>query len=403
MIGAESLSAVAPVRLALITTHPIQYQVPWFQRLAQIPDIDLKVFFGMLPDAEQQGVDFGVSFQWDIPLLNGYQSELLRNVAKVPSLNTFNGISTPDIGRTLKAWCPDVVILTGWQALMLVQALWACKNLRIPLLVRGDSNTLVSRPWWKRVLHRLGLRQYDFFLAVGEGNRYFYRQAGIHPNRIFQCPHFVDNERFREASEAVRKDRETWRRQWSIPARAICFLYAGKLVPKKRIFDLLQALEMAKREHAGLHLLIAGTGELETHSRGLAIDRRLPVSFAGFLNQTEIAKAYAATDCLVLPSDYGETWGLVVNEAMACGLPAVVSDRVGCGPDLVIEGITGAIFPFGDIDTLAASLVALASEPERLRQMGQSAREHVCRDYSVEKAVEGTLAAVAAALTDGRS
>jgi glycosyltransferase involved in cell wall biosynthesis len=178
-----------------------------------------------------------------------------------------------------------------------------------------------------------------------------------------------------------------------VPPSHTCYLYAGKLEPKKRMMDLLRAFERALQENPALHLLVAGTGKLMGEAQEFAHSRRLPVSFAGFLNQTEITRAYAAADCLVLPSDYGETWGLVVNEAMACGLPAIVSDRVGCGPDLVEEGITGAIFPFGDVEALASRLVEMASDAARLERMGREAKAKI-RHYSVEQAVAGTMAAI---------
>ena len=136
-------------------------------------------------------------------------------------------------------------------------------------------------------------------------------------------------------------------------------------------------------------------------ARQFAESRGLPVTFVGFLNQTEITRAYAAVDCLVLPSDYGETWGLVVNEAMACGLPVIVSDRVGCAPDLVEEGLTGAVYPCGDINALAVKLQAFASDPENLVQMGEQARQRI-KDYSVEQAVAGTMQAIEFVTSDGR-
>jgi glycosyltransferase involved in cell wall biosynthesis len=125
------------------------------------------------------------------------------------------------------------------------------------------------------------------------------------------------------------------------------------------------------------------------------------VTFAGFLNQTEIVGAYVAADCLVLPSDTGETWGLVVNEAMACGIPAIVSDQVGCGPDLVSDGVTGATFPMGDVDALAKRLIDLSGNPSALRAMGGAACERVTSHYSVERAVEGTMAAIGAVMARG--
>ena len=170
------------------------------------------------------------------------------------------------------------------------------------------------------------------------------------------------------------------------------------MIAKKRPLDLLLALARARKQGASVHLLFAGTGELLNAAMALVNKEGMPVTFAGFLNQSEIPKAYVAADCLVLPSDSGETWGLVVNEAMACQLPAIVSDQVGCGPDLVLEGKTGAIFPLGDIDALAEKIIAFASGAEWLKIMGKEAQIRVMTYYSVDRAVTGTLAAIRAAV-----
>jgi glycosyltransferase involved in cell wall biosynthesis len=384
------------IRVAIVATHPIQYQIPWFQRLAERPELDLKVFFGMLPDATQQGVGFGVDFQWDIPLLDGYRWELLTNRAKMPSLAAFGGCNTPQIRRVLHDWRPDAAILTGWHSRMLVQAWWACRRLGIPRIVRGDSNHLAPRSVWKKLVLRLWLQCFDQFPAVGQANRALYIEAGIPPGRIHDCPHFVDNPRFATAAAELRTQREGLRRGWGIAADATCFLFSGKLVLKKHPLDLLQACNLAIQQGARVHVLMVGAGELMELARELVEREGLPVTFAGFLNQTEIVRAYVAADCLVLPSDHGETWGLVVNEAMACGLPAIVSDQVGCGPDLILEGATGATFPMGDTVALAQRLGDFAADPQHLRAMGERAQQRVLAEYSVERAVEGTLAAIRA-------
>ena len=179
---------------------------------------------------------------------------------------------------------------------------------------------------------------------------------------------------------------------WGIPPDNLCFLFAGKLEQKKRVLDLLNALRLACNAQPHIHLLVVGTGDLMEQSVQLVGGAGLPVSFAGFLNQSEMPKAYAAADCLVLPSDFGETWGLVVNEAMVCGLPAIVSDRVGCGPDLVINGVTGAVFPFGDVGQLAQGMVEMAADHTRRQSMGERAQRHVA-EYTVEQAVDGTMEA----------
>ena len=381
-------------RVALFATHPIQYHAPWYQALAASPGFDLKVFFGMLPDAAQQGVGFGVDFRWDIPLLEGYSWETLPNRARHPGLGTFAGCDTPGVGRTLMEWRPDAAILTGWHSKMLVQAWWACLRQGLPRIVRGESNAMARRAPWKGALHKCWLRGFDEFLAIGKANRAFYLKAGVADARIHACPYFVDNRRFGDAADGLRGRRAEFRRDWSIPDSATCFLYCGKMIAKKRPLDLLAALQAACAAGAAAHVLVVGAGELLDAARALVERNRLPVTFAGFLNQTEIVRAYVAADCLVLPSDTGETWGLVVNEAMACGLPAIVSNQVGCGPDLVTDGETGAVFPMGDVVALSRSLIAFAGRLAELAAMGARARKRVAAHYSVERAVAGTLEAI---------
>ncbi len=379
------------MKVAVVSTHPIQYHSPWFQKLAK--QVDLKVYYAVLPDQQQQGVGFGEAFAWDIPLLEGYDWQLIPNARKSPSLQGFFRSSTPAIYSTLADAKPDALIITGWQSLPLLQALWAAMRLGIPRIVRGDSNPLRPRTGSIRALHRLLLSRFDAFLATGKLNREFYLNYGISEDRVFHSPHFVDNDRFAEQVSKVSTERESLRAGWNIVKGQTCFLFAGKLEPKKRVMDLLQAIDVARQKCPSIHLLVTGAGGLRKEAQGFAQIRNLPVTFTGFLNQSQITRAYAAADCLVLPSDVGETWGLVVNEAMVCGLPAIVSDKVGCGPDLVEEGLTGGVYPCGDIAALASKLETFASDPAELVGMGAQARQRI-NLYSVKQAVEGTMRAI---------
>lgn len=382
------------MRLGIVATHPVQYQVPWYRALAGRPDVDLTVYYALLPTPEQQGVGFGVEFAWDVPLLDGYRWVELPNAARAPSLGRFLGSRTPTIGGVLARDRPDATIVSGWHALPLLQATRACGRLGIPCLVRGESSGLRARPPWVQALHRRLLARFDACLAIGEANRGFYRSNGVPAERIFTVPYFVDGSRFQQQAERLRPRRAALRRDWGIGPDDACFLFVGKLVPKKRLLDLLRACELAWRDERSVRVLVVGTGEVWEEARDLARRLDLPVTFTGFLNQSGISRAYVAADCLVLPSDYGETWGLVVNEAMHHGLPVVVSDRVGCGPDLVEDGVTGRVFPFGDVGALARVLVELARDRARRQAMGESARRWVER-FSADRAVEGTLEGVA--------
>jgi len=392
-VGGERVRLTAPIKVAIVATHPIQYQVPWFCALAARPDVQVKVYFAMLPGPRQQGVGFGTSFEWDIPMLEGYLWEQLPNARREPGLSTFFGSSTPGVHAALGRDRPDAAVVTGWNALPLLQALWACMRLGIPRIARGESNALKARTPAARIAHRVLLPRFNAFLAIGKANRDFYLRYGIPESSLFDAPYFVDNARFRDGARSLASSRNDIRSAWGVPEKAVCFLFAGKLQPKKRIFDLLRAMQLLQREAGERHLLVIGSGEQQEEASTMVARERLPVTFAGFLNQSEMPRAYVAADCLVLPSGYGETWGLVVNEAMACGLPAIVSDRVGCGPDLIVEGRTGYAFPFEDAPALAARMMTIARDDEARTRMGKQALEHIDR-YSVHRAVEGTIAAV---------
>lgn len=382
-------------RVGIVTTHPIQYQVPWFQALARRPELDLTVFYALLPTPRQQGVGFDVSFTWDLPLLHGYRYELLRNVARPPGLERFGGCDTPDIGRVLDDRHFDALIVNGWHTKSGLQTLAACRRRGLPCVVRGDSNALRRRPLATRLLHRLLLRQYAAFLVVGTANADFYHGGGVPEQRLFFAPHAVDNERFGLQADTLRPERAALRAAWRIADEAVTFLFCGKLVAKKRPLDLIDALAhtRARVPLRRVHLLVVGDGELRAAAEARAAAVGIDATFAGFLNQSEIARAYVVADALVLPSDYGETWGLVVNEGMACGLPAIVSNRVGCHPDLIISGHTGRVVPFGDVRALGAALGEVAQDRGRAAAWGAAARAHVQR-YSVDALVSGTLDAL---------
>ena len=382
------------MRLLALATHPIQYQAPWFRALAAEPGVDLEVWFGALPGAAAQGVGFGVPFAWDVPLLDGFRSEFVVPPARRgASPAGFLSIRAAGLARRLRRLEPDVVLLTGWHSLLLIQGQLAARRLGLPCLVRGESSALARRSGAVRALHRRLLAAYDAFLVIGTANCDFYRSYGIDEGRLFAAPYFVDNVRFAGQAAALAGEREALRAGWGVPARVTAVLFAGKLVEKKRLRDLFAAAAAARARGAALHLLVAGDGALRAELERFARARDVPVTFTGFLNQSEIARAYVAADLLVLPSDAGETWGLVVNEAMACGRPAIVSDLVGCGPDLVVEGETGWRFPCGNVEALAAALARAAADAPRLVAMGAAAQRRVLSAYSVERAVAGTLAA----------
>lgn len=340
-------------RIGFLVSHPIQYYTPMFRALAR--QCDLTVFFAHRQTADQQAyAGFGVAFDWDIDLLSGYDSRFLVNVARQPSADRFTGCDTPGVADEIARGKFDAFVVPGWALRCYWQAVRACRRHGVPVLVRGDSQLGSERNRIVRAAKSLAfshvLRRFDGFLYVGQRSRDYLLHYGAPAGRLFFSPHCVDNDAFAAASAAAAVSRDSGRRR---------ILFVGKLIARKHPADLLHAV--ARLGGRAAEVAYAGSGELEPELRQIAANASVRADFMGFVNQSELPAAYAAADLLVLPSDARETWGLVVNEAMACGVPAVVSDAVGCGPDLVDTGATGAIFPFGDIAALAAAIEAVLS------------------------------------------
>jgi glycosyltransferase involved in cell wall biosynthesis len=381
-------------KVAIFTTHPIQYQSPWFRSIAAESALEAKVYYFSVPDDRSQGSGFAHAFQWDLPLRDGFANQLLKSIRLSGSTTKFFTQIATGLAAELRDFAPDAVLVMGWNNVGVVQASLTAKRLRIPLIVRGESNAKRQRPKWVSAVQRAYLGLADAFLAIGASNRDFYRRLGVADAKILEAPYFVDNERFCHEAAQRRSQRSALRQAWGIPDGAICALFAGKFEPKKRVGDFLSAVELVHARGVAIHALVVGSGSEQAWAEAFVAERALPVTFAGFLNQTEISSAYVAADALVLPSDFGETWGLVCNEAMACGTPAIVSRRVGCADDLVIDGETGAVVPFADPEAIANVLARWAEDRDLLSAIAERARAHVLGTYSIARANRALLQAM---------
>jgi len=385
------------LRVAILTTHPIQYYSPVFRKLAEYDGWRLDVLYCRQANAEEQGAaGFGRAFEWDVPLLDGYDHRFLRNVAAKPSIATPTGLDTPEVASLIAEKRFDAVVVHGWHYKSAWQAIRACWKARVPVLVRSDSHLKTPRSPLKRAakwpLYKWSIPRLDACLPVGRWSRDYFLHYGADPARIFVVPHCVDSSRISGQARDLMPRREELRRKWQLAPGDTVWLFAGKFTEKKRPLDFVEAIGRARQLGSSVIGLMAGDGPLRTQCEAYAATHGAPITFAGFLNQTEIVQAYVAADALVLPSDGGETWGLVVNEAMLSALPCIVSDRVGCGPDLIEEGRTGDVFPLGGIEALAGILQRYARPT--LSSMGARAFEKI-QNYSVESAADSLIEAVA--------
>jgi glycosyltransferase involved in cell wall biosynthesis len=377
-------------RLCVVTTHPIQYIAPWFRSLAQHEAIDLHVVFLRELDAGAQGIGFGQAFTWDVPLREGYSNEALD--IPMGASAVFAGLRA--FVRTLRRQHADIVLVTGWNEPLLAFATPAARVLGYKTIVRGESNDKRDRSLIARLIHRALLAFASAVTIIGSGNRRFYESYAYSQDRIFPGVYFVENDRMLAMAEARAIERRAIRASEGVRVDEVVFAFCGKHVPFKRPDWLVEAAGQLVKEGLRIRLRFAGSGELTESLKERCDALGIAASFTGFLNQTEMWRAYIGADVFVLPSTHRETWGLVVNEAMLFGLPAIVSDDVGCSPDLVVENETGWVFR-GGVDALAASMRHAVREQARLHVMGLRARHRVTSNYSMEIATSGLLQAIA--------
>lgn len=375
-------------RMGILASHPIQYQAPLFRELARY--FDLKVYFShrQTPSGQASG-GFNVAFEWDVDLLGGYDHVFLPNRARHTDVNTFFGCDTPAVVDEITKGKFDVFIVMGWYLKSFWQAIRTCRRVGVPVMVRGDSQLLTPRNRIKHALKEIIypqlLRQFDACLYVGERNRAYLEHYGIPPEKLFFSPHCVDNDAF--ATIAAKVNREAIRSRLGLGAASKVVLFVGKLLEIKRPQDLLFALAGLRAQGVDACAVFAGDGPMRERLRVVAQNLAVPAFFLGFLNQTELPESYVIADLLVLPSS-SETWGLVVNEAFACGTPVVVSDAVGSANDLITEGQTGAVYPMGDVEAMIFALKRGLMIPRNTPAIAARADA-----YSVRQAVQGIIQA----------
>jgi glycosyltransferase involved in cell wall biosynthesis len=385
-------------RALIVLTHPIQYGIPTLRGLAEHARVDVLTAYCSL-----QGIDgaldpeFGVKVAWDTPLLEGYSWVQIPNRSLRPGLGHFFGITNPGLWKMIRRDRFDVVIVfVGYVYASFWIALSAAKLKGIPVIFGADAHDISSCDGnrWKEPIKRwlwprlFGLM--DVVVTPSTGGVNLMHSIGIPAERVVRTTHSVDNDWWIE--QAARVDRAAVRAEWRIPADATVLLFCGKLQPWKRVSDVLRAF--AKAAVLESHLVIAGDGPLrqalEDEARSLGLAER--VRFLGFVNQSKLPAVYRSSDLLILPSQY-EAFGMVVNEAMLCGCPVVVSDRVGARFDLVQEGKTGFVYPAGDLESLVRILRTILSNRSNLREMGNSARERM-KDWSPRENVQALAAAI---------
>ncbi len=393
------------LRLGYLVSHPIQYQAPLLRRIAAEPDIDLRVFFGSdlsLRSYKDEG--FGATVEWDVPLLEGYQSEFLpvlhdkRNISVTSPIN--RGIYNRLRGRDGKP-AIDVLWVHGYATVNALHGMIAARALGIPVLLRAES--------WLRDRERSGiklaakqaffrgLRQLvDAVLPIGTLNSEYWTYYLGEEIPQFLMPYAVDNAFFQDRSSQAAAGRAALARELELQPGRPVLLFASKLQTRKRCEDLLDAtLRLAPflPEDRQPYLLIVGDGEERSNlERKVLASGATNVRFCGFRNQSELPRFFDLSDVFVLPSRH-EPWGLIVNEVMNAGRAVIVSDDVGSQIDLITDGVEGCVFPVGDVDALTHALLRVLASPGTAAAMGERARQRI-HTWSFDQDILGLRAAL---------
>ncbi len=384
--------------LAVIQTHPIQYHAPVWRHLNQVCGVPVTAIYGSdFSVAGYRDAEFKASFSWDTDLLSGYTPVFLSRTAEGGARNDLE-VTTAGLKEALRRIQPQAILLAGYWPSFHLDAFGCARRSGQPLLLRGEmTDHTRARSGIKRLARDVALRwfyrQFAAILHIGERSRQHFQRLGVGARAGFFSPYCVDTSAQRPEEAAREELREPTRRELGITPNQLVVAFCGKLSPRKApdlIVAAARQLPPSLRER--VVILLVGDGELaDSLKRAAAVEPAVSLRHVGFQNQRALSRYYHAADLLVLSSIQGETWGLVVNEALHHGVPVVVSDAVGCAPDLVEPGRTGEVSQTASVPALAEALcraAELAARPEtRLR-----CREKVA-GYTVARAAEGIAAA----------
>ncbi|RFZ82245.1 glycosyltransferase [Mucilaginibacter terrenus] len=364
-----------PKKLAIITTHPIQYYAPVFRLLAQ--QLDLKVFYTWgEASLSKHDPGFGKKIKWDIDLLDGYKYEWVHNSACDKGSHHYKGIKNPSLITELEQWQPDAILVYGWAYHSHLRVIRHFSK-KIKLLFRGDSTLLDDSNGVKSHLKAVFLRwvynHIDIAIYPGQNTMAYFKKYGVEDHRLVFAPHAVENSRFAEDRSV---DAAAIRASLYIDNERLMILFAGKFEKKKDPLLLLKAFQQLSQPN--IHLLFVGNGPLEKELKQHA-NCWANIHFLNFQNQSAMPAVYQACDLFCLPSmGPAETWGLAVNEAMACSKAIIASDKTGCVPDLVVNGRNGFIFKAGDVTSLLEKLnLAVEQGKMGLTSMGKVSNEMI--------------------------
>ena len=368
------------MRLVILTEIIAPYRIPVFNALARREEIDLHVIF--LAESDPKLRDWLV-----------YKDEIRFSYQVLPSWRRkfagHNLLLNRGLKSGLQRAAPDAILCGGYNYVASWQAMSWARRRRVPFIlwVESTERDIRSRNRVIEFLKRRFIKRCSAFVVPGKSSLRYVMSYGVLERDVFTAPNAVDTELFAQRAEAVRQEAEKRRQALQLPPRF--FLFVGRLVREKGVFDLLEAygkLTLELRTLVSLVLVGEGIAREEVTRRARQI---VPgqVRCAGFVQRDHLADYYALAEGFVFPT-HSDTWGLVVNEAMACGLPVIASDAAGCVADLIEDSWNGWVVRRGDVIQLASAMEELGRDPDGRARMGNHSRERIL-SYSPEACAAG--------------
>ena len=367
-------------RVAIITEIIAPYRIPVFNALARRAQLELHVIFLAETDTHLR--------QWRV-----YKDEIGFSYDVLPSWRFRAGknnlLLNSGLRSLLNDLAPDIIICGGYNYAASWQAMFWAQRHECEFVLWSESNAQDARAGrrWTESLKRYFLRHCDRFVVPGKASFNYLSSLGCPEKSIVTAPNAVNNTFFAIHADTTRKHADEVRKKLKLPARFI--LFVGRLVPEKGVFDLLESyakLECQLRSEVGL--VFAGDGVARPELERCA-NRITPgtVLFPGFAQREELASLYALAECLVLPT-HSDPWGLVVNEAMASGLPVIVTSVAGCAGDLVEDGWNGFVVARADPAGLSNAIASVVRQPALRQKMSACSLERI-RNFSPEVCAAG--------------
>lgn len=336
--------------------------------------MQIKVFYTWSQSVQGPKYDpgFAKKIEWDIPLLDGYDYTFVNNIATDPGTHHFKGIVNPTLNREIEQWAPNSILIYGWSFHSHLRCIRYFHK-KIPIIFRGDSTLLAEHLGIKKIFRTFFLKwvykHVDCALYVGTNNKLYYLRHGLKEDQLYFAPHAVDNKRFYDDDNNYEDQALLWRKKLNISEDDIVFMFAGKLETKKNPQLLIKSfLEI---NDPGTKLIIVGNGIIEKPLKK-KYSHFPNISFLDFQNQTIMPVIYRMCNVFILSSKGPvETWGLSINEAMACSRAVLVSEVCGCAVDLVKDGINGYIFNSNNKKYLTRVMKKTIADKTRLKTMGE--------------------------------